>query len=70
MGAPKDLNLIYVVERDIFYKTVSQFLDDLWFLKEQGKTRFWHPIDEIVYLRIGGIYKKYETWFCSLCRVN
>jgi hypothetical protein len=23
MGAPKDLNLIYVVERDIFYKTVS-----------------------------------------------
>ena len=33
MGAPKDLNLIYVVERDIFYKTVSQFLDNL-FLKE------------------------------------
>jgi hypothetical protein len=36
-----DLNLIYVVERDIFYKTVSQFLDNLflsgnlWFLKEQ-----------------------------------
>jgi hypothetical protein len=24
-----DLNLIYVVERDIFYKTVSQFLDNL-----------------------------------------
>ena len=33
MGAPKDLNLIYVVERDIYYKTVSQFLDNL-FLKE------------------------------------
>ena len=33
MGAPKDLNLIYVVERDIFYKTVSQFLDNL-FLRE------------------------------------
>ena len=33
MGAPKDLNLIYVVERDIFYKTVSQSLDNL-FLKE------------------------------------
>jgi hypothetical protein len=33
MGAPKDLNLIYVVERDIFYKTVSQCLDNL-FLKE------------------------------------
>ena len=33
MGVPKDLNLIYVVERDIFYKTVSQFLDNL-FLKE------------------------------------
>ena len=33
MGAPKDLNLTYVVERDIFYKTVSQFLDNL-FLKE------------------------------------
>lgn len=33
MGSPKDLNLIYVVERDIFYKTVSQFLDNL-FLKE------------------------------------
>jgi hypothetical protein len=30
---PKDLNLIYVVERDIYYKTVSQFLDNL-FLKE------------------------------------
>jgi hypothetical protein len=34
MGAPKDLNLIYVVERDIFYKTVS-LLVNLWFLKEQ-----------------------------------
>ena len=33
MSAPKDLNLIYVAERDIFYKTVSQFLDNL-FLKE------------------------------------
>jgi len=33
MGAPKNLNLIYVVERNIFYKTVSQFLDNL-FLKE------------------------------------
>jgi hypothetical protein len=33
MGASKDLNLIYVVERDIFYKTVSKFLDNL-FLKE------------------------------------
>jgi hypothetical protein len=33
MGATKDLNLIDVVERDIFYKTVSQFLDNL-FLKE------------------------------------
>ena len=33
MGAPKDLNLIYVVERDIFYKTMSQYLDNL-FLKE------------------------------------
>ena len=33
MGAPKDLNLIYVVERDIFDKIVSQFLDNL-FLKE------------------------------------
>jgi hypothetical protein len=33
MGAPKELNLIYVVERDIFYKTVFQFLDNL-FLKE------------------------------------
>jgi hypothetical protein len=33
MGVPKDLNLIYVVERDIFYKTVSQFLDNL-FLKK------------------------------------
>jgi hypothetical protein len=33
MGASKDLNLIYVVERDIFYKTVSQFLDNL-FLRE------------------------------------
>ena len=32
MGAPKDLNLIYVVEREIFYKTVSH-LDNL-FLKE------------------------------------
>jgi hypothetical protein len=29
MGAPKELNLIYVVERDIFYKTVFQFLDNL-----------------------------------------
>ena len=33
MGVPKDLNFIYVVERDIVYKTVSQFLDNL-FLKE------------------------------------
>jgi hypothetical protein len=33
MGATKDLNLIDIVERDIFYKTVSQFLDNL-FLKE------------------------------------
>jgi hypothetical protein len=33
MGAPKDLNLVYVVERDIFYKTVFKFLDNL-FLKE------------------------------------
>ena len=33
MSAPKDLNLIYVVERDIFYKIISQFLDNL-FLKE------------------------------------
>jgi hypothetical protein len=33
MDATKDLNLIDVVERDIFYKTVSQFLDNL-FLKE------------------------------------
>jgi hypothetical protein len=33
MGAPKDLNLMYVVERDIFDKIVSQFLDNL-FLKE------------------------------------
>ena len=33
MGAPKDLNLIDVVERDIFYKILSQFLDNL-FLKE------------------------------------
>jgi hypothetical protein len=39
MGAPKDLNLIYVVERDIFYKTVSQFLDNLWFLKEQRENK-------------------------------
>ena len=34
MGSPKDLNLIYVVERDIFYKTVSQFLDNLFFKRE------------------------------------
>jgi hypothetical protein len=27
MGASKDLNLIYVVERDIFYKTVSTSLN-------------------------------------------
>ena len=33
MGALKDLKLIYVVESDIFYKTVPQFLDNL-FLKE------------------------------------
>jgi hypothetical protein len=33
MGATKDLNLIDVVEMDIFYKILSQFLDNL-FLKE------------------------------------
>ena len=40
MGASKDLNYIYIVERDIFYKAVSQFLNNLFlkecmFLKEQ-----------------------------------
>jgi hypothetical protein len=44
MGAPKDLNLIYVVERDIFYKIISQILDnlflkELWFLKEQKENK-------------------------------
>jgi hypothetical protein len=38
--------------------------------KNKGKIRFWHSTDEIVYLRIGGIYQKSETWFCSLCMVN
>jgi hypothetical protein len=56
MGAPKDLNLIYVVERDIFYKTVSQFLDNL-FLK-----KFMVRVFEGSYLR--WIFKIQDS-FCS-----
>jgi hypothetical protein len=51
MGAPNDLNLKYAVARDIFYKTVFQFLDNLFLMKLMvlEETRFWHPTDEIVF---------------------
>ena len=47
--------------RGISSTKLSHFFDNL-FLKEFMvlETRFWHPTDEIVYLRIGGIYHKSE----------